>query len=89
MGGGGSGENAVLADEELLHAISGTDLGNVLDDFGVPVAAIASDDEKRAYETVRDSCILDVSRGRIDGGGVIPSAPSGIDRRMLVTKASL
>lgn len=41
-------QNTVLADEELLDTIGSADLGNQLDDLGVPVAAITADDEKRS-----------------------------------------
>lgn len=44
--GGGGGEDAVLADEELLDAMGGANLCDELDHLGVPVAAIAADDEE-------------------------------------------
>ena len=46
MRGGGGRKNAILSDEELLDAVSGTDLGNQLNDFGVPVASITSNDKE-------------------------------------------
>jgi len=46
MAGGRRRQYAVLADEQLLDAVGGADLGNQLDDLGVPVAAVAADDEK-------------------------------------------
>jgi hypothetical protein len=46
MAGGRGREDAVLADEQLLDAVAGTDLGDQLDDFGVPVATVAADDEE-------------------------------------------
>lgn len=49
MTGSGSGENAVLADDELLDAVGGTNLGNQLDHLRVPVSAIATNDEERTY----------------------------------------
>lgn len=49
MAGGGGGEDAVLTDEKLLDAVGSSDLGDQLDDLGVPVAAITTDDEERAY----------------------------------------
>lgn len=49
MAGGRGGEDAVLADEELLDAIGGANLGDELDHLWVPVAAVAADDEKGAW----------------------------------------
>lgn len=46
MAGSGGRENTVLADEELLDTVSSANLGNQLDHLGVPVAAIATDDEE-------------------------------------------
>lgn len=44
----GSGQDTVLTDEQLLDAVCGTNLGNQLDDLGVPVAAITTNDEERS-----------------------------------------
>lgn len=41
-------QNTVLADEELLDTVGSADLGNQLDNLGVPVAAITADDEERS-----------------------------------------
>lgn len=46
--------DAVLADNELLDTIGGPDLGYLLDDFGVVVAAIATDDEESVLSAFRD-----------------------------------
>ena len=46
MAGGGGRQDAVLADEELLDAVGGPDLGDELDYLGVPVASIAADDQE-------------------------------------------
>jgi len=54
VAGGGSGHDAILADEELLHAVCGTDLCNDLGDLGVVVAAITADDEGCALSTFGD-----------------------------------
>ena len=54
VAGGRSGHDAVLADEELLHAICGTDLCNDLGDLGVVEAAITTDDEGGALSTLGD-----------------------------------
>jgi hypothetical protein len=35
-----------LADEELLDAVCGTNLGDQLNDLGIPVAAITANDEE-------------------------------------------
>lgn len=48
MAGSGSGQNAVLADEQLLDTIGGTDLCDQLDDLGVPVPAITTDNQEGA-----------------------------------------
>ena len=45
--GSGRGEDTVLADEKLLDAIGGTNLGNQLDDLGIPEATITSNDQER------------------------------------------
>lgn len=55
MAGCGSREDSVLADEKLLDAIRGTDLGNQLDHLGVPESTIATDDEESAW---RDGRVL-------------------------------
>lgn len=47
MAGGGCGQNAVLADEELLDAVCGTNLGNNLDDLRVPETAVTANDKER------------------------------------------
>jgi hypothetical protein len=38
-------EDAILTDQQLLDAIGGTDLGDQLSDFGVPVTTVTTDDE--------------------------------------------
>ena len=48
MTGGRGGEEAVFSDDELLHAVGSSDLGDQLNDLGVPVPAIAANDEERA-----------------------------------------
>jgi hypothetical protein len=47
-------EDAVLAYDELLHAIGGTDLGDLLNDVGVIVATIATNDEESVLSALRD-----------------------------------
>lgn len=39
-------QDTVLADEELLDTVGGTNFGNQLNDLRVPVATIATDDEE-------------------------------------------
>lgn len=58
MAGSWSGEDTVVTDEELLDTIGGTNLGNELDHLRVVVAAIATDDEKRAYQFIRSRLVL-------------------------------
>lgn len=48
MAGSGSGQNAVLADEQLLDTIGGTDLCDQLDNLGVPVPAITANNQEGA-----------------------------------------
>lgn len=47
-------EDAILANNELLHAIGSTNLGDLLDDVGVVVATIATDDEESVLSAFRD-----------------------------------
>ncbi len=46
MAGSRGGQDTVLADEELLDAVGSANLGNQLDDFRVPKASIATNDEE-------------------------------------------
>lgn len=46
MAGSGSRKDTVLADQKLLDAVSSTNLGDELDNFRVPVAAVTTNDEK-------------------------------------------
>lgn len=48
MAGCRSGKNSILADHELLDTIGSTNLGNQLNNLGVPVSAIATNDKGRA-----------------------------------------
>jgi hypothetical protein len=45
---GGSGKNSILADQKLLDTVCRTDFGNQLNDLGIPVPAITTNDEERA-----------------------------------------
>jgi hypothetical protein len=46
--------DTILADQELLDAVGSANLGDGLGDFGVPVAAITTNDEERALDAFRD-----------------------------------
>lgn len=46
--------DAILSNQELLHAISGTDLCDLGDDLGVVVTAIATNDEEGTLSTFGD-----------------------------------
>jgi hypothetical protein len=52
--GSGCAHDAVLTDQELLHAIGSTNLGNGLSDLGVPVTAITTNNEERALYALGD-----------------------------------
>jgi hypothetical protein len=54
MAGSRRAQPPLLADEQLLHAIGGTDLRDGLDDLGVVVAAITTNDQARSLRTLRD-----------------------------------
>ena len=87
MAGSRGRQDAVLADQELLHPVRGANLGNKLDDLGVPEATISANDEERALKL---SSVQSVPH--LQGGvrrSAVPSTPSGMERRMLATKASL
>jgi hypothetical protein len=45
MAGSWGGENAVVADDELLDTVRGADLCGELDDLGVPVTAVTTDNK--------------------------------------------
>lgn len=55
MAGSGCGQNTVLADKELLDAVGSANLGNQLDDLGVPETTITTDDEEGTWKDVRVS----------------------------------
>ena len=82
----------MLADQELLDAISRANFGDQLDNLGVPEPPIAANDEEGTcgkpvsclapYNTVAGG-------GQPSRGSTSPSAPSGMDSKMLTTKDSL
>lgn len=83
-------EDAILPDQKLLDAIGRADFGDQLDDLGIPIPAIAADDEKGALTLCWWLATGSPSSPHLK----LPTAhppltPSGMDSRMLVTKASL
>lgn len=50
----GGGENAILAHQELLDTVGGTDLGDLGDDLRVVVTAITANDEEGILDTLGD-----------------------------------
>lgn len=54
VAGSGGGHDAILADEELLHAVGRSDLCNDLGDLGVVETAITTDDEGSALSALGD-----------------------------------
>lgn len=51
---GRSAENAVLANDELLDAVCGTNLCNGLGDLRVPVTTVTTNDEGGVLDALRD-----------------------------------
>ena len=47
-------ENAVLSDQELLDSVSCPNLGNQLNDLGVVVSSIPTDDKKASFDAFGD-----------------------------------
>jgi hypothetical protein len=54
MAGSGCAEDAVLTNQQLLHAVGSTDLCDLLGDLGVPVTSISSNDEEGTLRALRD-----------------------------------
>lgn len=54
VAGGRGAHDTVLADEQLLDAVSGTNFSNQLSDLWVVVAAITANDEERAIDALGD-----------------------------------
>lgn len=54
MAGSWGTKYAILADDELLNTVRGTDLGNELGDLWIPVATISTDDKSRALYALGD-----------------------------------
>jgi hypothetical protein len=54
MTGSRSTQNAVLANEHLLDSIGSTNLCNLLDNFGVVVTAVTTNDEERSLNSFWD-----------------------------------
>lgn len=47
-------QNAILSDQQFLHSVRSSDLGNQLHDFGVIVAPISPDDQETALGALGD-----------------------------------
>lgn len=45
MAGSGRGQDAILADQELLDTVCRTNLGNDLDNLGIPESTITTNDK--------------------------------------------
>ena len=54
MAGSWCAEDTILADQELLDAVSGTNLCNGLGDLGVPVATVTTNDEGGVLDALGD-----------------------------------
>jgi hypothetical protein len=54
VAGCGCAEDAILTDKQLLDTIGGTDLGNQLSDFWVPVTSVTANHENRSVNTLRN-----------------------------------
>ncbi len=82
----------MLADQELLDTISRANLGDQPDNLGVPEPPIAANDEEGTCG-VPVSCFASYNTtaggGQLGWGSGSPSAPSGMDSRMLTIKDSL
>jgi hypothetical protein len=90
MAGCGSRQNAILSDQELLDAIGSADFGNQLDNFWIPKSSITTDDKERVWlECIVSYCGACEGYTPIELRGNKPWTPSGIDKRILATKASL
>jgi hypothetical protein len=78
VAGSGSGHDAVVADEELLHAVCGTNLCNDLSDLRVVVTAITTDNEGCALGAFGD--------GVEDGGHKVLGVVGLLEDLDLLTK---
>lgn len=54
IAGSRGAHNSILADQQLLDAISSTDLGDLGDDLRVVITAITTNDEEGVLHTLRD-----------------------------------
>ena len=45
-------QETILTDDQLLHAVRSTDLRNFLDDLGVVIPAVTTDNEERTLSTL-------------------------------------
>ena len=67
MAGSGCGQNAVLADEQLLDAVCGTDLCDQLNDLRIPVPAIATNNQEGTCSLCQSLLVVGISVGREAG----------------------
>ena len=54
MAGSRSTEDTVLTDQQLLDAVCGTDLGDLLGDLGVPETTVTTNDEESTLGALRN-----------------------------------
>ena len=54
MAGSGCTEDSVLTDKNLLDAVCGSDFGDELDDLGVVVTAVTTNNEEGALSSLWD-----------------------------------
>jgi hypothetical protein len=54
VAGSWGAENAILSDQKLLDSVCGTDFGDELRDFGIPVTTVTTDDQERALDALGD-----------------------------------
>ena len=54
MAGGWCAEDTILSHKDLLHAISTTDLGDQLNDLGIPVTPISTNHKEATLNTFGD-----------------------------------
>lgn len=83
---GRGAQDTVLADQQLLHAVGSADLRDQLDDLGVVVTAITTNDQEGALSTLRDGK-EDASDegfgvvGLLEDGDLLTETRTGRERR--------
>lgn len=81
MAGGGCGQDAVLANEQLLDTVCGTDLCDQLNDLRVPISAITTNDQEGACPLCQSLLGVGISAGRVGGGEKRPTLYTFWDRQ--------